>query len=350
MSGLTGGGTQTSQKRTAPWAATEPYISAGYQEAAKQYAQGPAQYTPWSQVADLNAISKGAIGGVEQYVTSPELLQKMGGAQQLVGSLLQGGDNPYAGLTGTAQSQLLGQLSNQPMDPSQGLNRMMYQGTNDPALQAAMLKGGAIAGEYSPRVRSLLQNPIANKIAQNASDAARAGIMSNNLANAYDLQNQQRIQALQTANQMQQAKTGLAGSLLGAANKYGTQATGMGLQYANPMLNAPLAMLGELNKVGGIQQQANQGQLADATARWNYNQNAPYENLVKFRNMINPNPAWGVTNTTTTTPGSGQGIGQLGGMALGGIAGGLLGGPAGAMMGANMGGAVGGGIGSSFRT
>lgn len=348
MSGITGGGTTTSQKRTAPWAFTEPYISAGYQEAAKLYSGGPAQYTPWSQTAGLNDIQRATMGGVEQYVNSPELQSKMAGAQGIVGNLMQGGNNPYAGLAGSAQSAILGGLSNQTYDPSQGLNRMMYQGTNDPALQAAMSRGIGATGDVSRSIQGLLQNPLAGSVMNRARPGIQAGITSSNLANAYDLQNQQRMQAGQTANAINQQRAGLAGTLLGAANQYGTQATGLGLQYANPVLNAPIAMLGELSKVGAMQQAANQAQLNDATARWNYQQNAPYENLVKFRNLINPNPAWGVTNSTTTTPGNAGGIGQIAGMVLGGVGGAFAGGPQGAMMGAQIGGGLGSGIGKNF--
>lgn len=342
---MMGGGETTKQTKNAPWAAMEPYIGAGYKEAAKLYSQGPTEYTPWSQVANQNENQLAAMGGVSDYVNSPELQSKMAGAQNRISGLLDPNSNPYAGLTGEAQSVLAQNLQPQTMDASAGLNRLMYQGTNDPVLQQAMQKGVGSATDLSKLVR----NPIASKIAGKSADAAKAGILSKTLANAYDMQNTMRMKAAESANTIQQNKSSLAGQMLGAANQYGTQATGLGLQYANPVLNAPTAMLGELSKVGAMRQQANQGQLTDATNRWNYQQNAPYDNLVKFRNLINPNSQWGVTNSTVTTPGSGQGIGQLAGTVLGATGGFFAGGPAGAAMGGQMGGALGGGIGSSFH-
>lgn len=341
--------TKNDTKQVAPWGALAPYIAEGYQEAAKLYSQGPAKYTPWSQTAGLNATQEGAIQDVANYINNPELQNKMAGAQSQIRGLLSGQNNPYANLTGTAQSQLAGQLSNNTMDPSQGLNRLMYQGTDDPALQAAMQRGQLSTEKAIPGIQSLLQNPIASNLANKIAQGSQANIMSKNLATAYDAQNKMRGQAANIANQIQQSRTGLSSNLLNAANQYGTAATGLGLGNANQVLNMPIAMLGELNRVGGIQQQANQAQLTDATNRWNYQQNAPYANLARFRNLINPDPSWGVTNVQTTTPGSGQGIGQLAGMALGATAGAFAGGPQGAMMGAQLGGSLGGGIGGQFH-
>lgn len=341
--------TTTTTKQTAPWGALAPYIAQGYQEAAKLYSQGPNQYTPWSQTTDLTDIQKGALSNVANYINNPELQAKMAGAQGVVRGLLQPQNNPYANIAGVAQNQLAGSLSDQTMDPSQGLNRLMYQGTDNPALQAALSRGQTSISQTMPGLKSLLQNPIASNLANKIAQGSQANTMTNALAKQYDIQNKMRGSAANIANQIQQGRSGLSTNLLGAANQYGTNATGLGLSNANQVMNMPIAMLGELNRVGTIQQQANQAQLDEASKRWNYQQNAPYENLVKFRNLINPDPSWGVTQSTTTNPGSYQGAGQIAGMVLGGIGGAFAGGPQGAMMGAQLGGSLGGGIGSQFH-
>lgn len=356
----TGGGSTTTPvndiSTSGPWSALQPYINQGYQEAAKLYSQGPQQYTPWSQVAGLSEGQQAAMRGVEDYVNNPALQSSMAAAQGQVGNLLSPGSNPYAGVVGTAQGQALNYLgNNRMMDPSQGINRMMYQNTQDPSLQAALVRGGSASAPISEQILGKLQGQggIAGGIAERARQANTAGINASTLANAYNLQNQNRLKAADAANVINQNKFGLASGLLNSANQYGTSATGLGLGNANMVLNSPLAMLGQLNKMGALQQAQNQSQLADATQRWNYEQNAPYANLARFKNLINPNGSWGTTNTTgtttTTTQGSGQGVGQMIGMVGGGIAGGLLGGPAGAMAGASLGGGLGGGVGGMFH-
>jgi hypothetical protein len=351
MSGVLGLGDQkqTSTKQVAPWGALAPYISSGYQEAAKLYSQGPAQYTPWSQTAGLNNIQEGVLNRIGEYINNPELQSKMAGAQGVVRGLLDQQQNPYSGSTNVAQNQLARSLTDIPMDASSGLNRMMYQDTTDQALQTALGKGQLSVNQNIPQIKSLLQNPIASGLANKIAAGSQANILSRNLADAYDAQNKMRSIAAGTTNQINQLKSGISSGLLDAANRYGTSATGLGLSNAEQTLNMPIAMLGELNRAGTIQQQANQAQLTDATNRWNYQQNAPYSNLARFRNLINPDPSWGVTSSTTTTPGSGQGVGQLAGMVLGGVGGAFAGGPQGAMMGAQLGGSLGGGIGSQFH-
>lgn len=356
----TGGGSTTTPinetTTSGPWSALQPYINQGYQEVAKLYSQGPQKYTPWSQVAGLSEGQQAAMRGVQEYVNNPALQASMAGAQGQIGNLLNPGSNPYAGVAGTAQGQALNYLANNNMmDPSQGLNRMMYQNTQDPSLQAALGRGGNASVGISDQIRSQLQGQggIAGSIADKARQANSASINASTLANAYNLQNQNRLKAADSANIINQNKFGLASGLLNSANQYGTQATGLGLGNANLALNAPITMLGQLNKMGALQQAQNQSQLADATQRWNFEQNAPYANLARFKNLINPNGQWGTTNTTgtstTTTQGSGQGVGQMIGMVGGGIAGGLMGGPAGAMAGASLGGGLGGGVGGMFK-
>lgn len=359
MSGSSGS-TQTtptsSTSATLPWAKLQPYLIQGYQEAAKNYAAGPTQYTPWSQTAGLTTPQQQAISGVEQYVSSPAVQQALQSASGAVQGLVTGAGNQYAPLTQGSQSQLSGYLgANRLYDPSQGINRLMYQNTQDPALLGTLTKGLSTAESGFNPILGTLQNPnISQNLASKIAGIGRVQTTANILSDAYKAQNVQRMQASDVANKIQQSKAQSAADILANANKYSTSATGMGLQYANPILNAPLALLGELNRVGGYQQTANQAQLDDATARWYDAQDATYKNLAKYRNMIQVDPSWGVTNTTGTqstyTPSSGNsGLGSMAGTLAGAGIGFMMGGPAGAMLGSSLGGAGGGMIGSAFK-
>jgi len=354
-----GGGTSTTPvsktSTNAPWTAVQPYINKGYQEATKLYSQGPQQYTPWSQVADLTQGQKAAMQGVQQYVNSPELQQALQSGQQTVSGLMTGASNPYNQLVPSAQGQVAGYLgNNSTYDPSQGINRLMYQNTQDPSLVAAINKGAGASSNIFEQLRSQLQNPsISTAIADKARQMNTASQTANILGNAYDLQNTQRMKAADLANQIAQNKYGISAGLLGNATDYASRATNLGVGNANMMANMPIAMLQSANQMGALQQAQNQAQLTDATNRWNFQQNQPYANLARYRNLISPDASWGTTSTTgtqtTTTPGSGQGIGQIAGTVLGGVGGFMVGGPMGAMMGSSLGGSLGGGIGGQFH-
>ena len=362
MSGGGGGQTQTtptsSTTATLPWGSLQPYLIQGYQEAAKLYSQGPEKYTPWSQVASQTPAQEQAIQGISNYVQSPALQQRMAGAQNVVSGLTSGANNPYAGLTGAGQQNVANYLGqNQLYNPSQGINRFMYQNTQDPTLMATLNKGlGAVSDITGGLQGQLPMSNISGNIADKMRQATTAGTVANTLGAAYNQQNVNRMKAADMANQINRAQFGTSADILGAAGKYGSSATGMGLQYANPVLSAPQLMLGELNRVGGYQQAQNQAQLADAVNRFNFEQAAPYNNLVRYRNLIqnSTNPNWGVTSAqgtqSTWTPSAGNGgLGSSIGGLVGMGAGAFFGGPMGAMLGSQLGQMGGGMIGSQFK-
>jgi hypothetical protein len=356
-----GGSTQTtptsSTSANLPWGSLQPYLIQGYQEAAKQYAAGPTKYTPWSQATGFTAPQQQAMTGISNYVNSPALQQQMASTQNVVSGLAQGAGNPYSPLTQTANQNVANFLGqNQLYNPSQGINRMMYQNTQDPALMATLNKGlGAVSNITSGLQGQLPMSDISGSIADRMRQATTAGTVANTLGAAYNQQNINRMKAADMANQINKSQFGTSADVLSQAGKYGTSATGLGLQYAKPALNAPTSMLGQLNTIGGYQQAQNQAQLTDAVNRFNFEQAAPYDNLVKFRNLMqnSTNPNWGVTSMQGTqtqyVPGSGNGAlgGGLGTLAGAGV-GFMMGGPAGAMLGASLGGAGGGLIGSQF--
>jgi len=354
------GGTQTTPvskiNTNAPWTALQPYINEGYKEVSRLYSEGPQKYTPWSQVTELTPEQKSAMSDVSSYVNSPELQQAMQGGQDIVSGLMSGRSNPYSNVLNPMKSNVSGYLGNNNLyDPSQGINRMMYQNTQDPNLTMNIARGNTATNPMYSQLRGQLQNPsLSGGIADRSRAMNTASQTTDMLGRAYDFQNQNRIKASQLANTINQNKYNLSSGLLNTANTYGINAANLGIGNANQMANMPIAMLQSLNQMGQMQQVQNQAQLTDATNRWNFEQNAPYANLTRYRNLINPNPSWGTTSQTgtqtTTTPSNGGGLGQMLGT-LGGAAAGFFlgGGPQGAMLGASLGGSLGGGIGSQFH-
>ncbi len=108
---------------------------------------------------------------------------------------------------------------------------------------------------------------------------------------------------------------------------------------APSLANQDYVDIGQLASAGGQQQQFGQNTINDQLARYNYNQQLPYNNIANFGKLIQGN--YGQSQTTTqpfynNSPGIGSILGTLGGGALGGY----FGGPAGASVGAGVGGSI----------
>lgn len=359
---MSSGGSQTqttqtnSQNVNLPFAPLQPYLQQGMAEAARLYAQGPAQYTPFSQVASMTQPQRQAIEATKAYVNNPQLQQTMGMGQQAVMNLINPNQNPFAPMSQQAQQTIANRMGqNQLYDPAQAINRMMTASTQSPDVLNPLIQSFQATDPYTRQLASRLQRPeISQAVARAQEPLVRSQMTSNILSQVFDQQQKQKLDAARLAESVSQERTNLANDLLGNQLRYGTQATGLGLQFAPQMLNMPISMLGALNTVGGMEQQQAQAQLADAVNRWNFAQAAPFDQLVKFRNMITSStrPEWGVTNTqgsqTVTVPtggGLGTSLGTLAGMGLGALLAPATGGMsmlAAASLGGSLGGTAGG--------
>ena len=289
-------GATTSSQTISPWAPLQPYLKAGYGEAAKLYAQGQQQYTPWSQAANLTPNQLAQINGVNSYVNSDSTQQMLSNGSNAVQNLMTGANNPYSPITDTTNPALAGYLSNNNLnDVSQGLNHFMYAGLGDQNLQNTISAGTNTAENAFNDVRNTVQNRfgIGSNIAQNTADMSKTNTVNSALGAAFDSQNSNRLAATNMANQFNNGRFGLAADLVNKGGEYANNAMNLGFQHYAPMITEPLTLLGELNRMGGINQTQTQAQLTDATNRWNFNQNAPYDLLNKFASLINPNAAWG---------------------------------------------------------
>ncbi len=319
----------SSSSTSSPWAPTIPGLQNVYAQAAQMYANGPTQYTPWSQAATLTPDQQAQINGTANYVNSAGTQSLMNQGSNAVQNLMTGANNPYTSLNGQTASQLAGYQSNNTADdPSQGLNNFMYQNMSDPTLQNAVSSASSQSNAASAGINGLVQNGFGfgQNMASNLGAIGQNNAIDTALGSAFDSQNANRLSAANTASGIQNSKANLNSNLQQAGGTYANDATNLGNYNYSNVINSPLSMLGQLNTAGAANQSQAQAQLTNATNAWNFAQQAPYNNLARFAALTTPNNAWGNTSTngttTTTTPssGSGAGIGSIAGMAAAGIA------------------------------
>ena len=301
---------QQSSQTNNPWAPTQPYIEKSYEMAANQYAQGPAQYTPWSQVANLTPDQQAHINGVNQYVNALETQQMVRNQLNAVQNLMTGANNPYNNITAQTNPMLAGFLQNNRLnDTAQGINRFLYQNVGDQALQQSISNGVDQTDAALGGIRNLIQNGsgFGQNIATNNAGNFRANAVNSALGAGFDMQNANRMKAIEIANGINNNKASMAANMLETAGDYSNKSQNLGYSQYTNALNSPLGLLQELNKVGGINQDYAQALLGDATNRWNFNQQAPYDALAKYAAVINPDKSWG--NTYTNNSGAQQGAG-----------------------------------------
>ena len=266
-----------SSQTTQPWAPLQPYLQQGYGQAANAFAQGPAQYTPFSQVANLTPDQRAQIQGTNAYVNAPSTQAMLSNQSNAVQNLMTNANNPYTPATNVTNPSLAGYLSNNNLnDPSGGINRFMYQNTSDPALQQQISGGLNQVDAALGGGKGLLQNQFGfgQNLAQNLADIGKTNTTNQAFGNAYDMQNQQRQNAINMANGINNQKAGLNANLLQNAGDYATKSANLGFsQYPNA-IQAPLSLLDQLNQMGGINQAQTQAQIQDATNRWQTAQQA----------------------------------------------------------------------------
>ena len=290
----------TASVTNAPWAAATPYLQQSYEQAAKLYAQGPEQYTPFSQVAGLTPYQLAAIKNTSDYVNSNGTHDFMNSATNAATALRTDANNPYKDITRITNPALAGFLSNNSLaDVSGGLNRFMYQNTGDKSLQDNIFRGQTQAGSATGGVNSLVQNRfgIGKNIAENLDSSAKTNAVNSAFSQGFDMQNVNRLKAIGMADSFNNGRMGLASNLLQNQGNYTNNSIDMGYGAYGTTMGAPLSMLQKLGAAGGVRQDQNQAQIKDATARWDQGQNARLQALQRYAAAINPNTGWGNTYT-----------------------------------------------------
>lgn len=301
--------TQTQNKTTKvdPWGPAQPYLKQGFNEAQRLYTLGSSKYTPWSQVASFDPIQQNYMKGVNDYVNSKGVQSLLNTSGSLVKDLTSGAvdkNNIQKQLGQKYQGNLTGYMqNNNNADASGALNRFMYQTTSDPSLYNKVNAAVSQASNsFQNLPSSMIQNKygIGQKIMGNLGDSNSKDAINQMMGNAYNMQDANRSQAIGLANAQSANKANMISNLIGAGDNFTLRAQQMGLQNMGQVLQNPLTLLANLGQVGDAKQKLTQNQLTDATNRWNFDQNAAYDNLVKYRNLLNLDPRWGTTQQIGT--------------------------------------------------
>ncbi len=299
-----------------PWAPAQPYLKAIMGNAAKIYSQGPNQYTPWNQVADLDPFQKSAMNGIQNYVNSSGTQNFMKTASNVVNQSLLGDPNSTQQVAGSGMRQVGGLITNNNMyDPAAATNQMAYGNNMNPYTQAntnaALQK---ISNNFSMNTlpgmrRNAIGNGTYGSSRNELAEGQAAGAASNDMynaasqihGNAYNTAQNNSLAALGNSAQQQLNKANMTSGLFTAGNNQNLNSQSIGLQnFANSM-NMPLSMLEQLGQTGLQEFQQTQNQLNDATNRWNFNQNAGWDHLGKFKQFIDNGASYGGTGSSASS-------------------------------------------------
>ncbi len=258
--------TQHTQTDMGPWSAQQPYLTQMFSEGQKLYNKGPDKYYPTSTVAGFNpAQTQGlnSIIGMQGQVAPLTSGVQQTATDTINGKYLDPSTNPYLAATYSAAAD--------PVTRS-------YQTATAPGTSAAF----AGAGRYGSGARN-------QQMDQN--NRALGTTLGNLGTSIYGGNYQQERQ-----NQLNM--TGNAGNILDSLYK----------------------PAGATVAAGAQQQQQTQQELSDQVNRFNFNQQAPWQNLARYQGAIAGN--YGQTGTSTTTgTQTGQSFSNPLGSALGGALG-----------------------------
>ena len=254
-----GGGGSTETAVREPWTEIQPYLKDIYSEAAGQYESYRPEFYPGQTQAGFSPDQLAAQAGIRDFALqgAPAIMNPALSAYQYGtgSSILDVANNPY--IQGMAQGAV--------SDVMAGL-----------APEMANIRSGAIqSGGYG---------------------GSRQGIAEGMaLAGAAD------------------AATRAAADIYGQAYGQGLDAQGRTLGMTGDLLRAGFAPYGALSTSGAEQQAAQQALINDAMARYEFEQNLPYNALNQYMSTISGTSGLlGKAGTTTTTsPGMG-GIGRFG--------------------------------------
>lgn len=273
---LLGGGSQSTSQTTSvePWREQVPYLQDVFRQAQGLYqGQGP-QYFQGQTVAQPTALQEQGRGLMSGYAANgmQNLAQQAQQANQFsLYDILFPQSNPA--LAAYQQSATL----------------PLYQGLTEETLPA--IRAGAVgAGQYGGSRQGIAEGLAAGRTAQ------AAGNVQANIANQGYLQ--------------------------------GLEAQGRAMALAPQMAQFGLMPGQTMEAIGAAQQQQNQANINADMARWNWEQNLPYQRLREFYGLVSG--PFGSTSTTTGSTSGGGGLpGMIAGGAMGAGLGSMLGNPAG---------------------
>ena len=255
--------TTTQQTNMGPWQAQQPYLTKGFEEAQKLYDNYDPKYYQGNAVAGLNDAQKqgyGQITGMGSTVNPILDAQNRTATDTISGKYLDPNTNPFLAATyGQAADQVT----------------RSYQTATDPSTQAAF----SGAGRYGSGARN-------QQVSQNQQDLGKS--LGNLGTSIYG------------GNYQQERDRQLA-----ATNNAGNYAQANYIPANNQVA------------AGGALQQQNQNEINADMAKWNYDQNLPYQKLNSYLASVGGN--YGQSGTTTGTQ-TGNTYSNPTGQAVGGVA------------------------------
>jgi hypothetical protein len=271
---------QTSTVDSSPWAEAQPHLKNIFAGAEEAYGSNSPSYFPGSTVVGFSPQTEAALGGIEQRALAGSDLQRAGMNQAQ--STIQGdylNANPFlTGAYNAASAPVMEQWNNQIA----------------PGIDSSFAGAGRMGSGLYAQNRNTAENTLGRSLTDMSSKMAYANY-------AQERQNQQ-------------AMTG----------------------QSQAMAQGDYSDLNKLMAVGGAREGLSQARLGDEIARFNFEQNRPWDQLARYSGMIGG--GYGTQTETGTpmysNPGANFLSGALGGATIGNMmgypgmgaaAGGLLG-------------------------
>ena len=311
--GASGGGTETVTQNSEPWSQAQPYLKDIFSQAQNQYRQGQ-EYYPGSTVVPFSPDTQQGINGLrEQYQGSPTGFDAASGTlTNLAGST--GANNPFMSEIKTAGDR-------QNTAGNGVLNEFANSNQSNPYLDQTFDKA---ADKVSNNVNAMFSG------SGRYGSGAHQGVMGDTMGDlatsvyggAYESDANRRFGAAEALGAREagdinrQFTSANARAGLGqATNSQAMQAASMlpGMDQYGQSNNHGLMQLG-----AGLEAQAG-AELQDSMNRWNFGQNAGWDQLQRYNQTVQPIAGLG-GQSTQTQPGqkgpsllqNAAGIGMMG--------------------------------------
>lgn len=299
MSGGKGGGKQTST--SAPWGDAQPYLRDIMGEAQRQYRTGGPEYFPGQTFVDPNAQQMQAWDtalGYSDRVFGGQQTPQFGNATAALNNALAGGQmgqlaGGYSDAAGTAMGRMLSGT------PDYSGLQQSIDAANAPIMRQFEQD---ILPQLNQRA-TFLGNPTGGIKSLNRTLPELGERMSENAMLATEGERQRALQA-------QQAGLGMYGQFAQGATQAGLAGAGLFPSLADAGRYPGQVQEQFGNWMAGYNQQA----LDDAINRWNFEQNAPFQNLQNYNSIVQ---GFGGLGGTQTMPGGSRASGILGGAMAG---------------------------------
>lgn len=329
-----GGGNQTTKQTSTPWEGQQPYLEDLFQQAQGLYQGGPQQYYPGQTVAPfspqtmmaMDMMTNRAMSGSPQMDAMGGYLNSQLGQQNfnpfdiagMNAGMMGGGSGGFGesqpgSLPSSAGAQLSQTASGQYLGSNPYLDQMYdtAAGRAGEAFNEQVMPGIAAQFGAGGRTGSGIHQQVAGNAARQFGRDLQ-GMAADIYAPAYESERNRQIQAAQGGGQLGLGYMGNMTDLYGnvAQNQFraGTLVPGYNdMQYGD---------IQRLMGVGGMVEDQAQRYMGANQDRWNFGQQAPWQNLGNYANTIYGLPG-GYGTQKSSVPGGSRMQGAMGGAMAG---------------------------------